>query len=128
VIPDKSRPSANRQLPDDLVHRRDNGARPLGFYLFIVICLSLAGFGPLHNRCQPLPRIAQVHGTPAKPDDNFRSKACLHEGRGFEENVASSTPRRAIVTEHQLRALAITLTIRSDMRKVVAQPEQISDE
>src|SRR5436190_23816182 len=74
----------------------------LCFYLFIVICPSLAGFGPLHNRCQPLPGVARVDGTPAKPDVYIRSKACGLESTShsrFEENVASSTPRRMGVSE-----------------------------
>src|SRR6266568_8388703 len=74
----------------------------LCFYLFILIWPSLAGFVPLHNRCQPLPRVARVDGTPAKPDAYIRSKACGLESAShtrFEENVASSTPRRMAVSD-----------------------------
>ncbi len=73
-----------------------------GFYLFTLIWPSLAGFVPLQNWCQPLPRVARVDGTPAKPDVYIRSKACGPESAShthFEENVASSTPRRMAFTD-----------------------------
>ena len=63
---------------------------------------SLAGFVPLHNRCQPLPRVARVDGTPAKLDVYIRSKECGLESVSytrFEENVTSSTPRRMEVSD-----------------------------
>jgi len=84
-------PSTDR--PGLLDHR-------FGFYLFIVIWPSLAGFVALHNRCQPLSRVARVGGTPARPDVYIRSKACSIESAShtrFEENVARSTPRRRAV-------------------------------
>src|SRR6266581_2708511 len=49
------------------------------FTLFIVICPSLAGFVPLHNRCQPLPRVARVDEMPAKPDVYICSERCRFE-------------------------------------------------
>src|SRR5258708_4116175 len=42
--------------------------------VFIVIWPSLAGFVPLHSRCQPLPRVARVDRTPAKTDVYIRSQ------------------------------------------------------
>jgi len=70
--------------------------------LFIVICPSFAGFVPLHNRCQPLPRVTRDGGTPARPDVYIRLKACGLESAShtrFEENVAGSTPRRMEVSD-----------------------------
>src|SRR5260221_5763967 len=74
----------------------------LCFYLFTLIWPSLAGFVPLQTRCQPPPRVARVDGTPAKPDVYIRSKVCGLESAShtcFEENVASSTPRRMAVSD-----------------------------
>jgi hypothetical protein len=71
---------------------------------------SLAGFVPLHNRCQPLPRVARVDGTPAKPGVHIRSKARGLESAShtrFEENVASATPRRIAVEAKTKRLVLI---------------------
>src|SRR6266404_6063567 len=76
----------------------------------IVIWPSLAGFVPLHNRCQPLPRVARVGGTPAKPDVYIRSKACGLERWSparVDVNVASSTPRRMAVEAKTKRSALI---------------------
>ena len=64
--------------------------------------LPLPGLFLSHTRCQPLPRVAGVDGAPAKPDVYIRSKACGLESAShtrFEENVASSTPRRMEVSD-----------------------------
>src|SRR6266404_3803345 len=74
----------------------------LCFYFVHPYLSFLAGFVPSHNRCQALPRVARVDGTPVKPDVYIRSKACGLESAShtrFEEHVASSTPRRMAVSD-----------------------------
>jgi hypothetical protein len=77
-----------------------------GFYLFIVIWPSLAGF-LLGTTGANLFLLAPVDGTPHSPDVYVRSKACDLERASrtrFEENVTGSTLRRMDVSENCARA------------------------
>jgi len=66
---------------------------------------SLGGFVLLHNRCQPLLRVARADGTPPRPDVYIRFKGVASRVRAMSASKKMSPVRQKLEAAEKFRAL-----------------------